>query len=286
MSKNTLPFLSILAAAFAVFVGLSSCSGKKVRAPDCFECTEQKQNWEGFSWGALQGSWKGSLEVVTNVVTAANKERKEDPFEINFVSGKDFLKDKQITTCGNFPDSAIVMDGELWKLKDEMTALNFASGKANFPGTANRVPASENGKKVFEVFSAGVDNSVYYGRVMLQRMNGETLCTYSRIGGNFYQNRLALPSLNFTERVTPDGRVLASGTTPEYEIQFEFLDFRPNGIAQKFSGAQARKPAAVEMHDRPQLFIRIFKMARNVGTEYARGEWTGTREYLYRMWRK
>lgn len=280
--------LASFIVAATLCLALAACSGKKVRAPDCFDCTEQKQSWDKFSWNQLEGSWKGSLESVTNIVTAAKKEHQEDPVEVSFLDGQKFLSAKNIEHCGDFPAKSVVFMGQLWRERDKMTGLDLASGKIVLPQDKGRSLASvkkEAEDKVYEVFGASSEDKVSYGRATISRMNGQNICTYARIGGSFFQNRLALPSLSFTQRVTHDGRVLASGSTPEYEVSMEFLDYRPAGAKQVFPVKNARRPAAVEMHDQPQLFLRVFKIARNVTSVYSRGEWTGTQEYLYRLWR-
>lgn len=266
-----------------IILVLSACSGQKPRAPDCFSCTEQEQSWQGFSWSSLQGSWKGSVETVTNIVTAAKKETKEDAVEVSFLDGKKFLESKGMTTCGAFPLQSVVFMGQLWRERDEMTGLNLATGKVSLP--PSRSIASE-GAKVYEVFGATEDDQVSYGRATFSQVNGQNFCSYAKVAGKFFKNRLALPALTFSRRVSADGRVIASGTTPEYEVSMEFLDFRPTAAKEAFAEKSARRPSSVFSHDKPQLFLRVFKIARNVDGAYSRGEWTGTQEYLYRLWRQ
>lgn len=244
------------------FILLSACSGHTPKKADCYDCTQEEQSWKKFSWNSLEGSWRGSLETIANDVNAKKKRTQEDGVEIIFINGKKFLEAKGVTACGAFPAESVVLNGKLWYGDEQKESQEFS----------------------YEVFGKQEGDRVSYGRITLNRSNtGATSCEYQKIGRSVGMNRLELPAVNFAERLTPNGRVLASGATPEFEISMEFLNFDPTRAkTQEFAG---RKPAAVEEQDKPPLFFRVFKVARNVNGPYSRGEWTGTKEYLYRLWR-
>lgn len=242
-----------------------SCSGSKVKKADCYDCAQEEQSWKKFSWNDLEGTWKGSLETLTNEISAKKKDRKEEAVEINFVNGQKFLAEKNVQSCGNFPEVSVVLQGKFWYSDEKREAAT-----KDF---------------IYEVFGKMDGDRVSYGRATINKVNGANICSYQKIGRSVGMNRLALPSMNFSQRMTPNGRVLASGTTPEFEVNMEFINFDPSrALKQGFAG-NSRKPASIDEQDKPPLFFRVFKITNKVNNAYARGEWTGTKEYLYRLWR-
>ena len=53
----------------------TSCSSNSLMKPDCHSCTVEEQEWTGFSWNALVGKWKGSVENMKNNETSAKKQK-------------------------------------------------------------------------------------------------------------------------------------------------------------------------------------------------------------------
>jgi len=252
---------------FTTIFSFAACSGKKPRKADCYDCTQEEQSWKKFSWNALEGTWRGSLETLTNEVNAKKKTHKEEKVEMSFVDGKTFLTTKNITGCANFPEESVVLQGQVWYGDEKIEAAKVTN---HF---------------VYEVFGKLKGDRVSYGRATIEKLNGENICTYQKIGKSVGMNRLAMPAMNFAQRITPNGRVLASGTTPEFEVSLEFLNFEPNRAVKQGFGSGSRMPAAVEEQDKPPLFFRVFKISNNITSPYSRGEWTSTKEYLYRLWR-
>ncbi len=244
---------------------IAACSGSKVKKADCYDCTQEEQSWKKFSWNDLTGTWKGSLETLTNEISAKKKDHKEESVELSFVDGQKFLTDKSVKECGTFPAQAVVMQGKFWYAdeKNEAKINDFT----------------------FEVFGKMDGDRVSYGRATINKVNGTNVCSYQKIGRSVGMNRLELPSMNFSQRMTPNGRVLASGTTPEFEVNMEFINFDPSRASKQGFTAKARKPASMEEQDKPPLFFRVFKITNNVSSAFSRGEWKSTKEYLYRLWR-
>lgn len=243
-----------IALVFTAFF-FASCAGNKI----CYDCTTQFQQWDKLPWASLEGTWRGSVEVVTNNVTAKKKDRKDEVAELTIVSGARFLQSQGVKTCIGLPRESYVFLGQLW---------------------------TKDTKRSYEVLAQSGSDRVSYGRISLEGTQGEKFCRFQAFGGEMRMNRLELPSVTFSERGTPNGRVLASGLTPEQEVTLEFLNFRDKEFkTQAFNGG-SRKPASVESQDRPPLMLRVFRTRRQVGSPYAMGEWIESQEYLYRLWRK
>ncbi len=244
-----------LVAVFLTTIIFSACSHNYHKA-DCFDCVDEYQEWNEFSWEKLKGTWRGSLEIVKNDINAKAKERTEQAAELSFVDGADFLKVKSIAECKKFPEQAVVLIGQVWD-----------SGSAK--------------ERVYEVFGKRDDGNVSYGRAVV---NG-TKCNYVTLDRAMGMNRLALPAVDFTQRKTKNGRVLASGVTPETEVNFEFLNFDTENVKKLAFVQGSRMPASVPEQDKPPLMFRVFQMERIVDSPYSRGKWQHTEEHLYRLWK-
>jgi hypothetical protein len=244
-------------AFFAIIsiLTISACSSNH-RKGDCHECLDEPQAWNKFSWENLKGTWRGSLEVVTNDIHAKKKERAEKSVELSFVAGTDFLKQKNIASCAKFPENSVVLVGQVWD-------------------------AGKGAEHVYEVFGEREDNTVSYGRAVVTGAK----CNYVSLGRSVGKNRLDLPAVDFTQRKTKNRRVLASGATPETEVNFEFLNFESERTQKVAFINGSRMPASVQDQDKPPLMFRVFQMSRLVETPFARGKWQRTDEHLYRLWK-
>ncbi len=232
---------------------LVSCSSKSLLSPDCHTCTAEDQSWKGFSWEELTGKWRGSLETAKNA-KGAKKEKLETAVELRFLNAGDFLRQKNAASCGNLPANAMVLNGQLWN----------------------------SGKNEFEAFVPVEEGKVAYGRLSLERVNNQQVCNFRRLGRVMGQNRLALPAVTFSENGNLPGRQLASAV-PESDFSVEFLRFAPATVKKMSFQAGSRKPAAKAEEERPPLMIRVYKTSsRDVGS---RGEWKGSEEQLYRLWK-
>lgn len=244
-----------LFAIVSMFI-ITACSSSGGRKADCHDCLDEMQEWDEFSWKDLKGTWRGSIEIVTNDIKKTKKERVEKSVELTFVDGKEFLATKKVSSCEKFPENAVVLVGQVWD-----------SGSGN--------------ERVYEVFGEREDDHVSYGRAVVVG----TSCNYVKLGRSMGMNRLALPAVNFTQRKTSNGRVLASGATPETEVNFEFLNFEPKHAQKLVFVKGSRMPASSVEQDRPPLMFRVFQMERTVNSPFARGKWNRTEEHLYRLWR-
>lgn len=226
---------------------IAGCSGNSLMSPDCHSCTIEEQAWNDFSWQALPGQWKGSVESVKNDRGTAKRLKTDQKVEFRFLSAADFLKARN-STCDRLPGDAVVMNGQLWEA-----------------GTK---------KAEYETFVPVEEGKVAYGRLSFEKMNGKEVCQFRRLGRVMGTNRLALPMVSFSEHSTVSGRSLASmANDAEYSV--EFLRF-----AAAETKAQGRGPASVE---RPPLMIRVSRTSsRNAGE---RGEWSGSEEQIFRLWK-
>ena len=77
---------------------------------------------------------------------------------------------------------------------------------------------------------------------------------------------------------TPDGRALASGQTREVDVNFEFLNFEHARVDSEYRFQGKREKEA-------PLFFRFVKTTRNVSGAFDDGNWHGTEEKLFRLWR-
>jgi hypothetical protein len=129
-------------------------------------------------------------------------------------------------------------------------------------------------KAEYETFIPVEDGKVAYGRLSFEKMNGKEICQFRRLGRVMGTNRLALPVVSFSEHSTVSGRSLASlASDSEYSV--EFLRFA--AVETKSVG---RGPASVE---KPPLMIRVSRTSsRNAGE---RGEWSGSEEQIFRLWK-
>jgi hypothetical protein len=250
LKENTMQGWKCLVLSFVV--SLSACSGKSLLQADCHSCTEEEQRWKDFSFAALNGSWQGSLETHKN--DGVKKHKEEKRAELRFVDAKSFLTAKGVNACAELPEESVILNGLLWE-----------SGRS--------VPE-------FEAFGKAEDGRVAYGRVTIDKDQ----CRFHRLGRVMGRNRLALPAVQFSQREARSSRAPAS-MGRENEVSVEFLRFDPSAgkVASSFEKT-GRRPAAVEISERPALLIRVYKTASRYSNA-SEGQWNGTEEYLYRLWK-
>lgn len=245
----------LIVGALGLFVLISGCSSKNsLMKPDCHSCTVEEQEWDEFSWNALVGRWKGSVENFRNGADA-KKSRTDKAADLQFVKAPAFLRTFG-GTCQNLPEGAVVLNGQLW----------------------------ENGSmtKEYEAFVPAEDGKVAYGRVSVEKVNGKDLCHFRRFGRVMGKNRLNLPTVAFTDSAVTKGRVPASqGNEQEYNV--EFLRFATLDKGVKDFQSSGRMPASAREQERPSLILRVFKVSHS--TQGDRGTWNGTEEYIYRLWK-
>jgi len=217
-------------------------------SPDCHSCTVEDQAWNEFSWGDLSGQWKGTVETVKNDRASAKRNKTQKKVEFRFLTAADFLKAKN-ASCDSLPADAVVMNGQLWE---------SASKKAEY-----------------EAFVPVESGKVAYGRLSFEKMNGKEFCQFRRLGRVMGMNRLALPVVSFSEYSTVSGRTLAS-VTDDSDYSVEFLRF----AAGETKAAGGRGLASVE---KPPLMIRVSRTTSRNGGE--RGEWRGSQEQIFRLWK-
>lgn len=241
--------------SFILFIiTLSGCSSNSLMKPDCHSCTVEEQEWKDFSWASLGGRWKGNVE---NMRTKQNTPlvRTEKSVELTFLTAQEFLS-KVGGSCASLPGNAVVMNGQLW----------------------------ENGSsdKVYEAFVPAEDGKVAYGRVSFDKMNGKEMCHFRGFGRVMGKNRLNLPSIAFSDNVLLKDRNPAS-LTSEQEINVEFLRFAKKDKPETSFRKDGRAPSSVKEQERPTLILRVFKVSTVKNGK--RGEWKGTDEYIYRLWK-
>jgi hypothetical protein len=232
---------------------LSACTSQKV----CFDCSTKKQEWKSSPFPQMTGRWRGGIEIVSDNIKAKKKEKREDPVNLVIVNGAEFKAAHKVDSCDKLPADSIVMMGQLW---------------------------TKNADKSFDAFAANGNGNVVYGKVQIKNVNGQKFCDFTKIGGEMVQNGQWLPTVSFTERRTNDGRVLASGSTPEDERIIEVLRFSPASKQKEFK-VEARRPAALNEQDKPALVMRVSRTSRNVDGPFANGRWQETQEFIYRLWR-
>jgi hypothetical protein len=248
----------LIAAIAMLTLSLGACSSGNYKKADCFSCTTEAQSWKKFSWSALEGRWTGTVETITNSVTARSKVRKEEKADIIFISGKKFWDSYKITenSCGTMPMDSVVMVGQAWGSQDQRS---------------------------FEVFGKAEDDKVIYGRAEIRKVGAGNVCYFKKLGSNVGMNRLGLPAVTFSQRHTANGRRTASGNTPESNVSFEFLNFDPKLAEAKALVKGGRSPSSVI--ERAPLFFRSFQIHHESKGAYSDGQWSSTKEYLYRLWK-
>lgn len=244
-----------------VFVAISlflvGCAGSGSRAT-CFDCTTTPQSWSEFGFEKLEGTWRGTQAITINDAAAAKLQAKTEKVEVTFLDGTKFLRAYNLSnsTCAGFPEKSIVLIHELWW---------------------DRGSARKDGARAFDVFSKIDQDEVLFGRAYVSRSKGESHCEYVTSGKQIAMNRLALPAVAYSKRLTPDGRALASGGTTEVDINFEFLNFAgaKNAADYRWQGKEKEAP----------LFFRFVKTTRVAEGAFDQGEWQGTEERVFRLWR-
>lgn len=243
---------SLLAATLL----LAACSSPtSIMKPDCHSCTTEAQEWKDFKFAALSGSWKGSVERLRNERVQSKKVKSEQRTQLRFVNAAEFFT-AQKAACASVPAEALVLNGVLWD-----------DGRA---------------KNEFEAFLPVEDGNVAYGRISIEQVSGQRVCQYRRLGRVMGKNRLALPTVSFSESASL-GRNVASADRSESNLSLEFLRFAPEEARSENFAGESRRPASAAVQEKPPLMIRVFKVSSR--DSQGRGQWKGTEEYLYRLWR-
>jgi hypothetical protein len=237
-----------------VLFALTSCSPNSLMKPDCHSCTVEEQEWKEFSWNALLGRWKGSVQNMRNI-QGAKKTQTDKPAELSFLTAENFAKAHSMN-CPNLPANALVLNGQFWE---------------------TTVAAKE-----YEAFVPAEDGKVAYGRVNTEKVNGKDFCHFRRFGRVMGKNRLNLPTVSFSDRAITKDRMPAS-LNAEQEISVEFLRFATAEKPMKAFQSDGRRPASAKEQERPPLILRVFRVSSKTNGE--RGEWSGTEEYIYRLWK-
>jgi hypothetical protein len=247
--------LSLIIVALAA----TGCSSNSLMKPDCHSCTVEEQAWKDFSWNDLLGKWRGSVENMKNEQATAKKSKTDKKAELNFVKASDFLQ-AWGGECKGLPENALVLNGVLWE--------------------------GGVGAKEYEAFVPVEDDRVAYGRVSFNKINGQGVCRFRRLGRVMGKNRLNLPAVSFSDKAVAPSRDVASAGGASDDISVEFLRFatteKTDKVVKAFT-ADGRKPASVGEQERPSLILRVFKISTKANS--ARGQWTGTDEYIYRLWK-
>jgi hypothetical protein len=238
-------------------LSLAACSPRSIMKPDCHSCTVEDQEWNAFAWSDLTGQWRGSVETFHSRKGAEKRERKENRADLRFLTAGAFLEAQKAETCNGLPGNALVLNGVLW------------------------TPSSP-GREEFDAFVPVEKNKVAYGRLSFERVNGARICSFRRVGPVMGKNRLALPSVSFSEFGGISGRGLASGGT-ETELSLEFLRFAPSEAKPAGFAKDGRRPASAVEQERPPLMIRVLRISSRAVGE--RGEWSASEEHLYRLWK-
>jgi hypothetical protein len=243
---------------FSTLIALTlatGCSSNELLKPDCHSCTVEEQGWKEFSWNDLVGKWKGSVEALRNSQQATKKTKTESNAELNFVKADTFLQ-AWGGECKGLPASGVVLNGVLWE--------------------------GGQGAKEYEAFVPIEDGKVAYGRVSFNKLNGQGFCHFRRIGRLMGKNRLALPSVDFSESAVTGARKVSS-LSEEQSMSVEFLRFAPQEATAKNFTADNRRPSSLKDRERPPLMLRVFRVSTHAGGD--RGTWTGTEEFVYRLWK-
>lgn len=238
-----------------VFTFVSGCSQKKL-IPSCLECPHQKQQWDDFAWDALEGHWQGTIEVDIDRMSDTKKKRRWQKVDFKVVSQEAFAG----KGCTALPLQAKVVMHETWTMKKRKS------------------------EQVFEVFAREAKNHVSYGRLVLEKDK----CSYIKFPGALSMNLMEMPAKRFTQKLRPDGRMLASGVTPEVEVDLEFLRFAAEAADEKVALTDAkhfRGPASAMPKEYAPWMFRVVKTVKHLDKPFARGEWAATEEYIYRMWK-
>jgi hypothetical protein len=239
---------------FVVSLALTGCSANSIMKPDCHSCTVEEQEWKEFSWNGLVGKWKGSVENVKNFSAAAKKAKTAKNAELSFVKA-DTLLQAWGGQCKGLPANALVLNGVLWE--------------------------GGVGAKEYEAFVPVENDKVAYGRVSFNQLNGQGVCRFRRLGRVMGKNRLNLPTISFSDRAVSSGRTVASPTNEE--ISVEFLRYASHDQPTRSFTSDGRKPSSVKDQERPPLILRVFRTTSHAGGD--RGQWTGTEESIYRLWK-
>jgi hypothetical protein len=195
---------------------------------------------------------------MRNSKDSAKKSKQNKYAEFSFVNGGDFLKTLGVE-CKDLPSSSIVLNGVLWE--------------------------STIGAREYEAFVPVEKDNVAYGRVSFEKVNGQDYCHFHRMGRVMGKNRLDLPSVSFSESAVNSARLPASAGGQAEEFNLEFLRFSSKDKPTPISSftKDGRQPSSVKEQERPALIFRIFRISSKTGGD--RGEWTGTQEYIYRLWK-
>lgn len=237
-------------------VTLSACSGKSLLQADCHSCAEEEQRWEDFSFSALSGTWRGTIETWTHDYKT-KKQKDEKRVEFRFVESNSFLNAKGVASCTGLPKDSVVLNGVLWE--------------------------SGSNAKEFEAFAKTEDGLVSYGRIGFEKLNGSEVCRFKRLGRVMGRNRLALPAARFSQRGI-GGRSPASGPAPEFDVNVEFLRFDVASVKPVEFRKDGRRPAALALEERPTLLIRVYKSVKQDATG-KKPAVPSTVEHLYRLWK-
>ena len=247
-----------LIALGAILLFGTACTGPEVRQA-CHNCPQKTQSWNAFSFEQLEGTWRGTKESLSDDIDGIDSVRKSKSVEVSFLMGDKFLRVYKVDsgTCKGFPKQSIVLLNELWWDK---------SGKRY-------------DERAFEVFGKMDADKVSFGRAYIRRRQGKAaICSYEQIGRAVPMNRLSLPHVNYSRRMTSNGRVLASGGTEEVDVNFEFLHFAKATIEERYQWKHNDKKTD------PPLFFRFVRSTRKVQTPFDHGRWMRTDESLYRLW--
>ena len=243
---------------------LAGCSGKSLLSADCHSCTEEESSWKKFSSATLLGSWRGTMESWKNDFTDPKRKRDEKKTDLKFLTAKSFLDSKGIQSCPGLLPDAVIANGIFWDRK------------------------SSDGSFEYETFGRGEEGQVAYGRVQIQKLNGQEFCKFQRFGRVMGMNRLQLPEVSFTQpgAVLKDARNPASvAKEQEYEIGVEFLRLDKESARPVAFAGDSRKPASAEAVERPPLMIRVSRVRADKVGPGAIGTWTGAEEFIYRLWK-
>ncbi len=240
---------------FFLLLTLSSCASKKLLQADCHSCTSEDKEWQDFPFASLTGSWRGSLEFTKNEAGKPKRVKNEKRAELRFISASVFMSARPGVACQSIPAEAVVLNGLLW---------------------------GDTKAKVFDAFVPDEDGLVAYGRLSFEKMNGQEVCQFQRLGRVMGTNRLGLPIASFSE--TKSARALAS-VTGESEVSVEFLRFAPGTVKKLAFAGDSRAPAATEEKEKPPLMIRVVRVQTMPPAAKGRGSWTATEESLYRLWK-